>query len=918
MKQLLGDIREACLPAIWAQGTKLAGADAVRVERSDAGEVVLRVQVPARPVPPTVVLYPDDLEWACDCGGNANPCAHVAAAAVALGKAAESGGELPAAARTQARLEYRLDADRLGNLVLERWLLHADGSERRLEGLLERADAELSPSHEDLALDRMLAVDTRGIRHRGPGVVGLLAGSPRVRWAGEPVELGSEPFEPRALVRDHDSGVELRIDPDPELEEVVARGIGRAGETLRPLGHTSLTGDRLERLPLSRVFTRPELGELVGTVLPEIDKQIPVDIRTSRLPGRERSVRPRIALQIDHEEHTLSVLPALVYGDPPVARIDSERLVHLTGPVPTRDEVEERKLLARLRDELDLVPGRRVHFDGRDAVRYAARLRAWQSASGESLDPHVVRREPLVAHLSVDGDDFEISFESAGAGAGKGAPRGRAAPEAVLRAWRDGLDLVPLDTGGWAPLPVDWLERFGDRVADLLAARREDGVPTAALPTLASLADELEQPRPPGFERLAPLLVDSDGIPPAELPADLTATLRHYQRHGVDWLSFLRRAELGGVLADDMGLGKTLQALCAVSGRTLVVCPKQRTLQLGSRSPALPSRSPRRPLPRPASPAGSRRRADHHQLSAAAHGCRPPGGRDLGQRCARRGAGDQESRQPGCARSVPAHGAVPRGAQRHARREPSRGTLESAALHQPAACSAGAVTSTLAMRVPSASATPRRPRVCRQRVRPFILRRLKRDVAPELPPRTDVVLHVELDERERDIYEAVRAASRREVVARAAAGRQRAGGARSAPAAAAGRLSQRSGARAERRRAARRSRLCCEALEDAAADGHKALVFSQWTSLLDRIEPALTAAGIAFTRLDGSTRDRAGVVAAFQSESGPPVLLASLKAGGTGLNLTAADHVFLLDPWWNPAARTRPPTARTASARIAR
>ncbi len=73
------------------------------------------------------------------------------------------------------------------------------------------------------------------------------------------------------------------------------------------------------------------------------------------------------------------------------------------------------------------------------------------------------------------------------------------------------------------------------------------------------------------------------------------------------------------------------------------------------------------------------------------------------------------------------------------------------------------------------------------------------------------------------------------------------------------------------------------------------------TSLLDRIEPHLQASQIGFVRLDGSTRDRAGVVDSFQSEEGPPVMLISLKAGGVGLNLTAADHVFLCDPWWNPA-----------------
>jgi SNF2 family DNA or RNA helicase len=92
-----------------------------------------------------------------------------------------------------------------------------------------------------------------------------------------------------------------------------------------------------------------------------------------------------------------------------------------------------------------------------------------------------------------------------------------------------------------------------------------------------------------------------------------------------------------------------------------------------------------------------------------------------------------------------------------------------------------------------------------------------------------------------------------------------------------------------------------EALEDAVADGHRALVFSQWTSLLDLIEPHLNSSGTPFVRLDGSTVDRAAVVNEFQAENGPPVMLLSLKAGGTGLNLTAADHVFLVDPWWNPA-----------------
>jgi hypothetical protein len=142
----------------------------------------------------------------------------------------------------------------------------------------------------------------------------------------------------------------------------------------------------------------------------------------------------------------------------------------------------------------------------------------------------------------------------------------------VLRAWREGATLFPLAGGGWAPLPLDWLSRFGDRVADLLEARQAAGgaLPRAALPDLARLAETLDLPPPPGFARLRELVTGFTHLPEASLPADLQATLRPYQRRGVNWLVFLRQSALGAMLADDMGLGKTLQALCALTGRTLV------------------------------------------------------------------------------------------------------------------------------------------------------------------------------------------------------------------------------------------------------------------------------------------------------------------------------------------------------------
>jgi len=201
---------------------------------------------------------------------------------------------------------------------------------------------------------------------------------------------------------------------------------------------------------------------------------------------------------------------------------------------------------------------------------------------------------------------------------------------------------------------------------------------------------------------------------------------------------------------------------------------------------------------------------------------------------------------------------------------------------------------------PIAEGSPAAAAKLRQKIRPFVLRRRKSEVAPELPPRTLAVLYCELEEPEREVYAAIQAATRREVVKKLAEGASvlvaleallRLRQAACHPALVPGQAAETS-SKVER---------LVEALSDAAADGHKALVFSQWTSLLDLVEPRLHKEGIEFARLDGSTRDRGAVVDAFQRAGGPPVMLISLKAGGTGLNLTAADHVFLLDPWWNPA-----------------
>ena len=909
MQALLDAVRAQTLPALWSQGVKLAREGRVNRVSSTPSESTYRVRIPGRVVAPTVTLYPEDEEWSCDCGSKQDPCAHVAAAVIAATRdeLAEPAAE-DAAGGGSARLVYRL-ARRDGVLVLSRFIVFADGREVRLAQALSTEIARrklpeaLAPTHDDLHVDRLLGAPPREVISLSsiPALFHALAGA-EITLDGNPIRVSGELIRPRAVVEDAPGGgFTLRIERDPAISEVVAMGAVRVKDTLHPIAEGQTTGEKLERLPLSRTFVGPGEAQLVTQVLPELSRRIAVSVLAKKLPRTREEVRPRIAMDFTHQGHTLSVLPLLVYGDPPIARIDGDAVVSFGSEVPVRRADEERSLLVRLRDDLNLVPGRRVDLDGQDAIRFAAKLREWQKKTGDQPKTTPFSSRPLTPRVHLEDGRFDVSFEwEADGGEGDGAPARKADPAAVFRAFRDGLGLVPIDGGGWAPLPEDWLAKHGHRVMDLLAARDADKrVPRAALPVLGALCDALNEPKPAELEKLRPLLEGFEGIPRTPLPADLTATLRHYQESGVDWLAFLRQAGLGAVLADDMGLGKTLQTICVLEGRALVVCPKSVVYnwaeELQRFRPKLRTsiyHGPRREIRKDADvtlTTYAMLRLDVDKLAKE-----PWDVVVLDEAQAIKNATSQTA-QAAFELDGGFHVALS-GTPVENRLE----ELWSVMRFTNPGLLGGLRDFQERYSEPIGNGNSDAAARLRAKIRPFVLRRMKREVAPELPPRTDSVLHVELDETERVIYDAVRVAAKKEVSEKLAQGgsvllaleallrlRQAACHSGLIP----GQTAE-SSSKVER---------LLEALEEAAADGHKALVFSQWTSLLDRIEPHLVAAGIPFTRLDGSTRDRGGVVTRFQSDEGPPVMLVSLKAGGTGLNLTAADHVFLVDPWWNPA-----------------
>jgi superfamily II DNA or RNA helicase len=913
---MLDAIRKASLPGLWSQGVKLAREVTLTAGGATPDELTFRVRAPGYAIALTVTLYMAELEWTCDCDGKTDPCAHVAAAAIAAAQAAERGEPLAAAPAVKpARLVYRLATkDRL--LTVVRVLVHGDGREERLAESIAssigrgRAPEGWTPDHGDLRVERILGTPAREVVQPGRirDLFAAFASDAELTLDSKAVRVSDEAVLPHARVEDGPAGsFILRLERDVAISTVVAKGVVRCGDELHPIGEASTSGELLERLPLERTFGPAEVVHLITTVLPELARTIDVQVVTRRLPRLAAEARPRIEMDLSHHGHTLSILPVLVYGDPPLARVDGDTLVALGDAVPTRRLGEEREALGQLRDELNLVPGRRIDLDGTDAIRFVSKLRQWQSRHLGATHGDTFTDRALRPRMVVEEGEYDVVFElgsdegDASDAAARSTVR-RADSAGVVRAWRDGLDVVPLTGGGWAPLPADWLGRHGHLVVDLLAARGSDKkLGPATLLTLAPLCDALEAPRPPELSRLAPLFGQFDGIPRSRLPDGLQATLRPYQQQGVDWLAFLRDAELGAVLADDMGLGKTLQTICVFRGRVLVVCPKSVVYNWVDEINRF------RPGLRTAIYEGAKRQIDF----AADVTLMTYTVLRLDAELLAKDEWDIVVLDEGQAiKNLDSQTARAAFELRGKFRVLLSGTpvenrLEElwSAMHFANPGLLGGVShfqehyaSPIASGVPEAAAR------LRAKIRPFMLRRTKSEVLRELPSRTDTVLHVALDEAERSVYDAVRVATRKSVAEKLA---QPGGGGVLAALEALLRLRQAAchaalvpGQHAETSSKVER---LVETLEDAVAEGHKALVFSQWTSLLDRIEPRLAAAGIRFTRLDGSTRDRGAVVGEFQDEAGPPVLLASLKAGGTGLNLTAADHVFLLDPWWNPA-----------------
>ncbi len=517
--------------------------------------------------------------------------------------------------------------------------------------------------------------------------------------------------------------------------------------------------------------------------------------------------------------------------------------------------------------------------------------------------------EGVELDITTDNDWFELEGEVCFDDQRIGLPQ-------LLDVMRKGKNLIRLDDGTLGVLPESWIKKytpltqFGTvKPGGVRFHKNQAGLVDAI--TAGDMGVNVDAQ----FESIRKRLIKFSGLKPGEAKGEFLGQLRDYQKDGLGWFTFLQENGMGGCLADDMGLGKTVQILALLECNrvatnnkielpALIVVP--RSLLFNWRKEA----EKFTPKLKVIVYSGSKRKEQRKDFKST----------DI---------------------VITTYGLLRRDITWFAGNRFGYIILDEAqAIKNPASQMAKAARMLRAEHRIALSGTPIENHIgelwslfeflnpgmlgrvsafntlqddnalqmLRQALKPFILRRTKSQVAKELPTKTEQVIYCEMDEKQKEIYNDLKEGykssltgkitdnglgqSKMHVLEALLRLRQAA----CHPGLVDSTLAKNASAKMD---------TLWEQLKAVTEEGHKVLVFSQFTSLLGLLKGRMDDNCLPYLYLDGSTRDREGIVESFQTDEKNKVFLISLKAGGVGLNLTRAEYVYILDPWWNPAAEAQ-------------
>ncbi len=939
-----GKIESSCNCAVWNKegphckhvvAAALIYLARIRAMQVDAAPAVQQVQVPTEPGE----SVNDDLSPpVSDLPPGAEPVVLPALAKLEnwLGLSAQPDLEFvyrltPTNSQTGSRLWVidvrRIDQQAKGPVQVKRLL----STGTRITPADERVFAELSRHESRYDAKVLLGDDDLA------DVLDLLKAR-RVIYRGTPLMFPAEPARPIIRLQNRPDGATARIDLQmPEgnsvtLKEVVVLS-GRRSWVLTGQNALVLEPDFPPRL-LRKWLLEPSMSfptDQLDRALSFFAAHLPRFRLSLQADGIEvdDKTEPKFMLTLEGRPDYVKAQLAAKYGTSVTVPVStsSAHLGYASGgsgedrKLFLRQEIAERgaaKLLTESRFRYS-EPDRAFEAHGDAAIEFWAHGRpnlpkAWEIFAAAA--PRVRLRSKLkpkvrVNMASVNWFELDAEFEADDQKVDLGA----------VRLFLDsGRKFIPLKDGSFAEADPAELRLVANLLeeAGAMPGKTKTRLPlyqATALDLLATIGDvEIEAKARKAIAELREI----DGIPAVKAPDGLNATLRHYQEAGLSWLWFLFRHGLSGVLADDMGLGKTVQALAMLlkiknehgHAPVLVVAPTS----------VLPNweREIEKFVP--------------SLTKLVWHGAD------------RRDFVDQLTKTDVVLTSY----ALIRRDIVELQKVKFRTVIldEAQNIKNADSATAQACKSVDADHRVALTGTPLENRLTelwsifdflmpgflgnaegfhdrfehpimmqadmgvrerlKKRIHPFILRRLKTEVAKDLPPKTEVITWVDMDPGQAALYKEVLEESRRKVYDQIE--KQGFNKSRMSILSALMRLRQ----------------VCCdprllklppgtqlppsaklvrfqELVDELTREGHRALVFSQFTEMLEILKTQADAQQMPYLYLDGRTRDRMAKVDEFNDPKGPPIFFISLKAGGTGLNLTAADYVIHYDPWWNPA-----------------